>query len=375
MNCQGWGALCLSNNPWGIGLKLGYLLFFVFSFLCGSNLLADEAMHDRLSVRALGMGNAFVAVGGDEGALFYNPAGLKSIKAGLLQFFTAELHASNTVIDAAKASDIQSILSDIAGKKAYAEINADLFSASGPGWAWSYSKGGFLDLKIDNPVIPYVTLRAYLQTLAAGGLAFDFNEKVTWGLTVKKITRQGITQEVHIVDLAEDTFISSLQDQLVSVSAQGYDLGFLYRLDKELGFLSTPRVGLVFKNIGGMDFGATGKLEQSYDLGFAWDAALFELPAILAIDWLDVSNQRHQAPSYWRNVNLGSEISWGTQANGKPIVAYRLGMKGPYMSWGFTLNPSYLPITLEYASWSQEIGDRAGDVADKRQSMILSFNW
>ena len=62
-------------------------------------------------------------------------------------------------------------------------------------------------------------------------------------------------------------------------------------------------------------------------------------------------------------------------AEGRRRELVRLGYQGPYSSFGFTINPAYVPITFDYASWSENVGSANDPLEDKRQSLQLSINF
>jgi hypothetical protein len=155
-----------------------YTFLFV-AFLAplgGFTAYGDEPQYIKRSVRALGMGNAFVAVANDENALFYNPAGLHAIQQHIFEVLTVNASVNQNFLDLGKESgdDEAAAIGKLVGKKLYLDANLGLLSISGPGWGYSIFGSSLFDAKIRNPSVPYLELKTYLQYGAIGGLAFSF---------------------------------------------------------------------------------------------------------------------------------------------------------------------------------------------------------
>jgi len=345
--------------------KLGLCLLFALGWVGQS--LALEPGHLRYSVRALGMGNAYLGVGTDSTALYYNPAGLGLAKVWNFQVLNLEATGSDKLLELA-GGDLNSALSNLAGHKVYGDVVVEA-SAGGPGFAVSTFNGGLLDLKVDNPVVPYAQFLAYTQRGTVLGFAggTDWN----WGLSLGQVTREGTSGSAHIMNLMDQAYIDGVTQNLETKTATLANFGLLRPL--KLGMFDEAHLAAVWR--GGMDFGLAGQLKPQLDLGFAGKGVLGGMDWILAADWVDLNRANNPEGSYLSHLNLGTELGAWSQPNGTPALALRAGFKGPYPCVGWTLNPPYLPLTLVYASWSEEIGTEAGDVQDSRKSLDLSINF
>jgi len=67
------------------GIRLGIISLAIFSTLLYANSALGSGNWGN-SARAIGMGNAFVAVADDPSAIFYNPAGLVNLKTWQIYF-------------------------------------------------------------------------------------------------------------------------------------------------------------------------------------------------------------------------------------------------------------------------------------------------
>ena len=181
-------------------------IFLIVAFLTPLGVLTaygDEPQHIRQSIRALGMGNAFVAVANDENALYYNPAGLHYIQQHIFEVLTFNAIANENLVDVSNESsdDQASAIGKLVGKKLYAEANLGLLSINGPGWGYSLFGSFVFDAKIRNPSVPYLELKTYVQGGAIGGMAITFrDETLVVGANYKIISRRGIGKDLHIAD-------------------------------------------------------------------------------------------------------------------------------------------------------------------------------
>ena len=345
--------------------KLGLCLLLALGWVGQS--LALEPGHLRYGTRPLGMGNAYLGVGSDSTALFYNPAGLALGKVWNFQVLNLEATGSDKLLELA-GGNLESALGNLAGHKVYGDAVVEA-SVGGPGFAASAFNGGLVDLKVDNPVVPYARFLAYTQKGAV--LGFSGGSDWNWGLSLGQVTREGTSGTAHIMNLIDQTYTDGVTQNLETRTATLVNFGLLRPL--KLGLFEQSRLAAVWR--AGMDFGQAGQLKPQMDVGFGGQGVLLGMDWLFAADWVDLSRANNPEGSHLSHLNLGTELGVWVQPNGIPALAFRAGFKGPYPSLGWTLNPPYLPLTLVYASWSEEIGTEAGDVQDPRKSLELSFNF
>ncbi|MDX2470270.1 MAG: hypothetical protein QNL04_06800 [SAR324 cluster bacterium] len=338
---------------------------------------AEEVQHLRHSIRALGMGNAFTAVANDESALFYNPAGLESVKNYSFELVSLAATVNQNLLDIASAdgSDATATLGTITGGKIYSEANASLLSFTAPGWGWSFFGSLVIDPGVHNPVVPYFDVAGFVQSGIAVGFSMNFMDQLLdVGVGLKSVSRTGIRTEVHIVDFLDDDFSSNIQDDFVDgKKQQAIDVGLIYHMEDFYNYQT--KFGAVVKNIGGMDFGTTGTFPTTIDVGVASESEFVGLDVLVAADVVDIAFKNTPTKSLQRNFNVGAEFGMYMRNNGHHTLSARLGMKGGYASTGWTLNPPYIPITIDYAEWSEEIGTYGGSNRDKRKSLQLAINF
>ncbi|MDH5561307.1 MAG: hypothetical protein OEY59_10700 [Deltaproteobacteria bacterium] len=361
---------------------------FLFGFILSGGFFSafgDEPQTIRRSLRAIGMGNAFVAVANDESALYYNPAGLNQVKRYITEIVSINGTLNQTNIDLIKKGweasknktdfDANAFIRDLVGAKLHSDIGLGLFSLTGPGWGYSIYASTYLDMTIHNPTVPYFNAVAFGQFNVHGGFALDFMDEVLdVGLGFKATGRVGAGKSLHIFEFVD---AQQLQDDLIKdaepVLAITPDIGVIYNYDRFFNY--ETKFAAVIRNIGGMDFGNTGKIPMSIDFGVSTETEQLGFDIIMAADWLDFTYATTERKSTKRNIKLGAEIGLWKRSNNHHALALRVGKNGVYSSWGWSMNVPLFPVMIDYAAWSEEVGAVAGSKEDKRQSLQLSFNF
>lgn len=207
------------------------------------NSLSTKIHNQYVSLRAMGMGNAYTAVADDYTLLFYNPAGFAKKKNNEIQFsivgagtakdtmpFAKDVQdASDTPgDDTDKANAISAVLDKYAGKTMGGRVQAaEMF--------WIRKHWGFglvpvdlsLDVTVDKQLGPTVDLNVIKDsTLAIGGGA-ELNKELSWGVTIKGIHRLQVSEKLIAVQLATEPDLVSADRASEGFAVDG-DIGLLY---------------------------------------------------------------------------------------------------------------------------------------------------
>ncbi|MCH2270451.1 MAG: hypothetical protein MK510_07915, partial [SAR324 cluster bacterium] len=119
-------------------------------------LQAAEPAFVRESIRARGMGNAFTAAANDEMLLFYNPAALRSVYYNIYQIAGFNTTYNENITKLGNSSSGFSTIGSLAGKNIHNEIDIGFLSHVNSRFGWSLFTNSLVDIKIRNPIIPYL---------------------------------------------------------------------------------------------------------------------------------------------------------------------------------------------------------------------------
>jgi len=222
-------------------LTLGLLVFSQSVF--AGNSLSTKIHNQYVSLRALGMGNAFTAVADDYTLIMYNPAGFAKKKNNEIQFtllgaggaketmdFAKEVSdASDTAgSDTDKANAISSVIDKYAGDTMGGRLQvAEMF--------WIRKHWGFalipvdlsLDVTVDKQLGPTVDLNVIKDSTLAIGGGGEVNKEISWGVTLKGIHRLQVSEKLVALQLATEPDLVSA-DRATEGFAFDADIGFLY---------------------------------------------------------------------------------------------------------------------------------------------------
>jgi hypothetical protein len=367
--------------------------FFVRSSFAGEALI--YGIHQQyITTRAMGMGNAHVAVADDAHAMFFNPAGLKQL---------TESH-TNLFIRAGYDPDILDFADEIDKAGSDAQAISDVieahygehYSLRGPsiGGAYANSKWSVAFIPADVSVEaaihratgPAVNLLAYQDSTLAFGRAWNLKNMRTGtldiGLTSKLIYRANLNKIVSIVNIQNDKLIAK-EDANEGLTAD-FDIGAMWHLPEySTGFwhYAQPTFGLVvrnvldygyFKNFGFFDKSKTGdpeKLHRTFDVGSS-----FNLPQWWV--WkskfaLDVRDMGHPNWTPKKGVHAGVEFLWEMSSWFKG--GWRAGINQGYWTAGFT--GQIWAFKLDLSSYGQEVGTSSTPKQDRLYMFTTSLDF
>jgi hypothetical protein len=342
-------------------------------------LQAAEPAFVRESIRARGMGNAFTAAANDEMLLFYNPAALRSVYYNIYQIAGFNTTYNENITNLGNSSSGFSTLGSLAGKNIHNEIDIGFLSHVNSRFGWSLFTNSLVDLKVRNPIIPYLETKAYAQAGIAGGMAWSFLDfQLDLGLGAKLVQRSGIDTKLHISDkgiiqLIEDQKTTKLEKKGASKAALAPDAGVIYHFDSYHNM--EPKVAFSLQNIGGLDFKGAGKVPMTMNIGVSTESEFNGIDIILAADYRDLADSQEMISKgnimSERNIKIGVEFGWQKLFNGHHLISIRAGRNGPYNSVGWSLN--LFGFKIDFAKYSEEIGGYAGELEDKRTSLQVSL--
>lgn len=357
-------------------------------------------------IRPYLMGDAYVAVADDPSVLFYNPAGMAKLTNNTADILNPQLNMSDIfrraavdpegVQDELGDSD-QAGFQDHLGDTFFYNLNLRLPYIVLPGQGVAYGLGGEVLAAfqiLQNPVLPGLHFEFFQDTLLFVSYFYKPTNQFQFGFTTKYISRVGIDKTFSFgelfaggdqVNLDNDP---AFQDAVngVTFNKIGVDLGFLYRVAQWPGWF--PRFGLSMLNIGGVEDGRpvgmafgprpteferpqAGELPQINTLGFAVSPVFSGVRYTIALDYVDFTRTVLPGNDALVRTRLGLEVGFGIRDDGSALVSLLAGLNALHPSYGFITRVAGFQIG--FGIYTVELGERSGDLPDKRA--FLLFSW
>lgn len=382
-NRQKTGVRCVMDRMRRMRMRIRITALLILMTHLGGTVYADELPAFYKGIRPLGMGGAFTAVADDENAMFYNPAGLNDIKGfgGFVSPIPPGLYVEanknvksfyNDVIDIADASNdteqanlAAKLLENWLGKEIH--LRTGLFpNVTVHNFGVGFLAQASIDGEVHNPLgINTLQLRGGydLALLISGAYGFSvLNNPLKVGVTGKVINRRMLDQTYTTRELVQQDGIDLGRD-LQKGNGFGLDLGAIYSLPVFLD----PAIGVSLQNIGDVNFGDAGKLEQQMNIGAALHPPVGFGKLLVAFDIVDLTSQLGE------DHDLAKRLHFGIEYRLPMILAVRAGLYQGYPSFGFTAD--FWILKASYAHYIEELGAYAGQRPDRRNMAQVTFGF
>lgn len=356
-----------------------------FSFAAESG-ISFRIHHQYQSPRALGMGDAFVAVANDYTALFYNPAGLARRTEGQMNLSfglggTSSFSKTAEELDKAQKtpggeSAQQQAIIDVINKNAG---NTYGVRVEGPNAIWVRPNWGVafipadvsVQLDLHNQVGPAINATVYADSTLAYGYGGDLDwiadSRLSWGVTAKLVNRGFASKSISAIEAAVDSSLVRTEDLKEGYTVDA-DLGMLWtpNIPEEgifsLFSLARPTFGVVVRNVAELGFGqsmqlinktkteAPEKLYRVVDIGTRW-----EYPTAWIFSGrgtLDVRDIGHPLFNARKGVHAGFEFDWTVATWWKGH--YNVGINQGFWTAGVGAQLGW--FNLEVVSYADDVG-------------------
>ncbi len=329
----------------------------------------SQAADIGLSVRALGMGNAYTAVVNNGDSIFYNPAGLAKMK-GLRWTILDPTIGVNTIdsyqdyLDIIEdSSDLNAIVNELYGEDISIYTGAkSLLSIGGFSFgAYGVADGNFL---VNNPVYPNIDARYRLDYGFVAGWGLELlPEMLNIGFQTRRITRSGGEVPIGVSSIA------TLNSQAIQDELNRSGIGYAFDWGATLTFPGAlkPTLAFTWRDMGNTSFKPTGSAlapnsvqqEQIIGLGINYETLLMDIRPTLDFRYLNQSGMQ-----LGKKINMGLEISW-------PLLDVRAGFHQGY----YTLGASFdlWMFRIDAATYGVELGEYPGQLEDRRYMVQFTF--
>ena len=334
-----------------------------------------EILNHQRSIKALGMGEAYMSVVQDSEAFFYNPASIARFNRMRWTLINAHLGVNyfsfNDITDffqLEKEENFVKILRNFYGKPLWAETGARV-SFELPFVMAIVSNDLSAHLFPRNPVFPSLDLHLYNDLVFGGGLALPLISMIDVGVVLKYIDRSQVKEKITTDSLLSLDWEHINETTLKRGTALLFDVGLNVTPDIFL----EPVTSVIWKNPTKTKFKAYG--DSSY---LSPDSDSSELSAGFAFTLKD--DVISYTPAFEFKHILKKDISWtkkvhiGLQIKASPLLVSG-GFSQGYYSFGAGLQ--FLENFLEiYGAFYQiELGDYAGQIVERRVALNVKISF
>lgn len=327
-----------------------------------------------LSVKGLGMGNAFTGHSKGHDALFYNPAGFANMTGFQMRLMGLgvglngidKYNEYSDLFD--NSDDVGATLNALYGKPIWVRADYQFSISTGPFIVGAYSRAnaGFTLL---NPALPNLDADYYADYVFFGGAGVSIVPKMLdVGFVVKRITRIAGGGDVSASTLAY------LDSQVIEDAAKqtgvayGADLGAKLTLPGEWH----PSVAFAWQDVGDTSFSISAtnpgpaKIKDRMNIALGLErefAGMFSLRPALEYKMVNSSSS---------DVQVGKKIHAGLELE-LPAITLRGGFYQGYYTYGASFD--FWVFQMDFASYAVELGEYVGQQEDRRYMFQLTMDF
>ena len=335
-----------------------WILFIVF---VSSSAFAAPLQDMNTSVRALGMGNAFIGVAQGLDALFYNPAGLARNPGVSWTIVDPKVGASGyeaftKVQGLQNAGDLSATLAELYGENVWLGVGAKT-GMTFPLVAFAVYDSADASLSVHNPAYTTLGVDVVNDFGYAAGFGAMVIPGVEVGMGIKWIKRLGSRAPVGaslIGDLDPDVIMQNIRNEGIGY---GLDLGMNFTIPAPV----QPTFSFAWRNVGTTKFRTANTsmtAPPSEPSEMILGAALgIHLPLVSVTPTFDYRYLDRSDVQLSKKINFGVEVSL-------PLIDIRGGFHQGYYTAGVGLNLGMFRI--DAATYGEELGEYAGQKEDRR---------
>jgi len=350
-------------------LKFLALLILIFPLA----LHADEVLEENLNVKAMGMGNAYIAGSQGHDSIFYNPAGLASLSGFQWRISGLDMglnglnvyNGYKSIVD--NSDDLPSAMNALYGKPVWGRSDFQTTISFG-----SLIVGGFgranVGFNLLDPALPSLQSAYFADYgLLAGWGVEMIPQFMDIGFLVKRVTRYAGDVQVgasSLVYLDSDRLKNDIQR-----SGTGYsgDFGTKFKFPGDWH----PTVAFAWQDIGDTKFNLNAdtpaphsiKSSMNVGLGFQRDLGVLKIRPELDVRHIETAESQMQIG---KKINLGAELEF-------PGFTLRGGLNQGYYTAGASFD--FWLFQVDVATYGVELGEYVGQQEDRRYMLQLTMDF
>lgn len=328
----------------------------------------------------MGMGNAMTALADDADAVFYNAAGISYNSGVELRVLNPKLESSADNLKLAdELKDVGSngfsadAMKALFGKNLY--VNGTIFpSLLVPHLTIGYYADFNFHASINNQAYPSIDLNYYYDQGLVTGTGFETGgfgkfHHIRFGLTMKMLSRRGVSRKVPITTLAEG---GSAVRALTSNSGLGFgfDPGLIYEMPS--GPMSDLSFGVSWHDLGDTKFGTrlanTSRLPPSIKgnlaAGAAWIHRLSKTEGRGIKFALEGRHLNRSGEDPRKKIHAGAELEWG-------LFSLQAGVNQLHWTAGLGLDLWFVEVRA--ATYAVDVAPLWGQDVERRYAAQVIF--
>lgn len=370
-----------------------------------------EIRRDLGHVRALLMGDAYVAVGDEYSTVYYNPAGPARAPADLTELIVLlDVEVNSLTKDAlTDANALSARYQNLTASQFKSLLGTEIYMQETPlrvvvarksGWALGLSTEALAHAAVlGNPILPSLRLEQFLDGILFASWYGKWRDSLAVGITPKAIFREGIDKVFSFGELyASGGTLDVKNDPDYKAIGKGFlggglDLGAIW--DLPFWEAGHPRIGFSSLNIGGYDsvkglkgieFGKRptptdpplgGVLPQLNTVGLAISPEYAGIRYTLAVDVADVTQTVLPGDDWNLRTRVGFEIGLGIRDNGTALFSVLAGCNalGDYCANHPAVGVLARDWIFEvgFGRYTVDLGQKPGVKPDARTVFLFGF--
>lgn len=351
--------------------------------------IGDEFPIIMRGVRPLGMGNAFLAMPGEDvNAQYYNPAAINDFN-NTRSYSVGAPNADFTTTFFQMIGQLLQLKDDLKGDKTSSEkvrifrdftrrnsgrfdhftTGMSLFQVMHKNYAAGFIADSRMTVSLRNKAFPNFEFKTFTTAGIVGGGAYGFfNDSLQIGGNLKILYRMGIEDQVTTLDV----LVSSIK-KIIGPGAwnKGFGVGADAGIKWKLPFwknAAAPTIAVAVQDIADTRFtGGVQKMPMSVSAGFG----VFPKFGGHRFAFLVDIRELNQRESFWNKFHAGLEMQ--VMNLDKMKLAIRTGVNQRYPAFGFSM--AWKLVSFDTTFYGEEAGDYTSSRANYRLATAFRFRW